>query len=103
MPEISKYEIQLNELTSLEVQVSILVERFNDLIKKNADLENQLNHIKRDNEYLKLQLSSLENDLDTKADSSTIFSASLSLKERESLKQRINEMISKINYHLSSS
>lgn len=92
MSELSKYEIFLQELSSVEVQVSAQKELCEELKNRNKELEKKLSALQRENEYLKLQIENGEN----------VF-GSLSVKERESLKLKITDVITKINNHLTSS
>jgi len=88
LPEISKLDIILDELASLEKQVINLTQKNKELLYDNSrlslhinELEEQLNSLNKENEIL-------------------INSNSLNSKEREELKQKINELVSKIDYHL---
>ena len=92
MSELSKYEIFIQELSSVEVQVSAHRELCEELKNRNKELEKKLSTLQRENEYLKLQIENGEN----------VF-GSLSAKERESLKLKITDVITKINNHLTSS
>jgi predicted nucleic acid-binding Zn-ribbon protein len=105
LSELTKYEVFLSELNSLETQSAILVERFNDLVKLNKELESQVNMISKENEYLKLQVRTMEKEVETFKGSVEKESSFLTLptKDRESLKLKINELIARINYHLGSS
>jgi len=108
LPDLSKFEIFLQELNSIEVQVSAHIELCDELQKRNKELEKKLLSLQKENEYLKMQsaeggengegLSGRKNNENQDA----VFS-SLSSKERENLKVKITEVISKINNHLTSS
>ncbi len=88
MPELSKLDLILDELSSLEKQVISLTQKNKELTYDNSrlalhinELEEQLNSLNKENEIL-------------------INSNSLNSKEREELKQKINELVNKIDYHL---
>ena len=90
MPELSKFDIILDELVSLEKLVISLTQRNKELLYDNSrlsihinELEEQLNSLNKENEIL-------------------VNSNSLNFKEREELKQKINELVSKIDFHLRS-
>jgi len=102
--ELTKYEVFLNELSSLESQISVLAERYQDVVKHLNEIENQNTIVSKENEYLKLQIKTLEKEIETfkgSVERESTFS-SLPVKDRESLKQKINELIARINYHLGS-
>lgn len=105
MADISKYEIVLNELSSLEAQVSGLLEKYDLLLNQKKELEYKVTGFSKENEYLLLQVSALENELQeirghTQGTSPLLpFSST----ERESLKHKINDMIKKIDNHVSGS
>ncbi len=104
MNELTKYEVFLNELSSLESQISVLAERYQDVVKHLNEIENQNTIVSKENEYLKLQIKTLEKEIETfkgSVERESTFS-SLPVKDRESLKQKINELIARINYHLGS-
>lgn len=103
MSELSKYEIFLQELSSVEVQVSALRELYEELQSRNKELEKKLSSLQRENEYLKLQSENGDKVTEGGDDrnSETVFS-SLSTKERENLKLKITDVITKINNHLTS-
>lgn len=103
MSELSKYEIFILELSSVEVQVSALREQYEELQSRSKELEKRLSSLQRENEYLKLQLENGEKMAEERGDSNgeTVFS-SLSVKEREDLKLKITDVITKINNHLTS-
>lgn len=104
MNELTKYEVFLNELSSMESQISVLAERYQDVVKHLNEIENQNTIVSKENEYLKLQIKTLEKEIETfkgSIERESTFS-SLPVKDRESLKQKINELIARINYHLGS-
>ncbi|MCX6149043.1 MAG: hypothetical protein NTX22_00800 [Ignavibacteriales bacterium] len=90
MTELLKFDIILDELTSLERQVISLTQKNKELSYDNSRLSVKINELEE-------QIRSLykENDI-------LVNSNSLNLKEREELKQKINELVSKIDYHLRS-
>ena len=90
MAELSKYDLILDELVSLEKQVISLTQKNKELAYDNSrlsdhinELEEQLNSLNKENEIL-------------------VNSNSINFKEREELKQKINELVSKIDFHLRS-
>jgi len=104
LTELSKYEIFLQELSSVEVQVSAQKEQYEELLNRTKELEKKLSILQRENEYLKLQLENGEKIAEQREDriGENVF-GSLNVKERENLKLKITEVITKINNHLTSS
>jgi hypothetical protein len=103
MSDLSKYEILLNELNTIEAQLSILIHKNKELIAQTGNQEMELLQLKKDNSILQLKIASLENEnkaLKNGGDNS-LFN-SLNLKERENLKVKLQNLLSKIDYHLSS-
>jgi predicted nuclease with TOPRIM domain len=90
LPELSKFDIILDELASLERQVINLTQKNKELLYDNSTLSAHINELEE-------QLKSLDKENDILSNSN-----SLNLKEREELKQKINELVNKIDYHLRS-
>lgn len=104
MSDLSKFEIFLQELSSIEVQVSAHIELCDELKNRNKELEKKLSSLQKENEYLKMQIENGESLTEQKGEDGreNVFS-SLSVKERENLKLKITDVITKINNHLTSS
>lgn len=103
MAELTKYELLINDLGSLESQASILISKFKDTFARNIELENFLAEAKKENIMLLQEITKLEGEFQKKKENGeTDLFNSLTLKERDSLKIRLQNLISKIDYHLSS-
>ncbi|MFA4924239.1 MAG: hypothetical protein WC557_08625 [Ignavibacteriaceae bacterium] len=106
MPDLSKYEIFLQELSSIEVQVSAHIELYEELQNRNKELEKKLSSLQKESRQvgMKMQIESGENlsELMGEEGKERVFS-SLSVEERENLKSKITDVITKINNHLTSS
>jgi predicted nuclease with TOPRIM domain len=103
LAEISKNDILISDLSTIETQLSILINKNRDLNTKNIDLEETLNSLKKENSILLQKLSSLENDIkNIDENTETNLFNSLNLKERENLKVKLQNLITRIDYHLSS-
>lgn len=99
---MSKYEAMINDLSILESQISILKNQFKDGVKRNEELEVALEKSKQDNTSLYKKIAALEeelNELNTNAENSLILGLTDS-NEKESYKIRLQELISRIDYHL---
>ena len=103
MADITKHEILLNELAAIEAQLSILVHKNKELIGKIGEQEIEMLKLRNDNSYLQQKIISLESEVKAPInDGDNNLFNSLNLKERENLKVRLQNLISKIDYHLSS-
>jgi septal ring factor EnvC (AmiA/AmiB activator) len=100
---MSKYESLINDLNTVESQISILRDQYNDSVKRIKELDIALEKSKQDNTSLYQKIAAMDeeiNYLKSKAEQG-ISLGTLDAEERESLKIRLQELISKINYHLS--
>ncbi|MHB1686271.1 MAG: hypothetical protein ACYCVH_02710 [Ignavibacteriaceae bacterium] len=103
MADLTKYDILINDLSSIESRVSILISKFKDTFERNIELENLLAETKRENMLLLQEITKLENEIQSKKENGeTNLFNSLTLKERDNLKVKLQNLISKIDYHLSS-
>jgi septal ring factor EnvC (AmiA/AmiB activator) len=100
LPESSKYEILLAELSSIESELVTLSDMYKDLQLKNRELEKQVSELQKDNAVLQIKLQGSEKEK-PKGELEFDFSNKLGSKERESLKARLIEMVNRIDYHLS--
>ena len=98
--DLAKYETLISELSALESQIEILNDKYNDTLERNKELEISLDSAQEDKNLLHQEVSRLEEDLQLlkqKAEEKI----NLNSEERENFKIKINDLISKINYHLS--
>jgi hypothetical protein len=101
--EISKQEILLSDLGVIQSQVEILANKCKDLTKVNLELESSLTILKKEKIDLEKKITKLESELqNTNKKSGNDFFNSLSQKEKEELKTNIGDLISRIDFHLSS-
>jgi len=98
-----KYENLISDLSTVESQITILKNQYADAVKRTKELDIALEKSKQDNTALYQKIASMEeeiNYLKSKAEQGVSLSA-LDSEERESLKVRLQELITRINYHLS--
>jgi predicted nucleic acid-binding Zn-ribbon protein len=102
LAELSKYEILLNDISQVETRISVLRDNLRDSYERKKEAEGYLNELKQENIELKQRISELEEEikLSKKLDLNSL--SSLNVKEREALKSKIQNLISRIDYHLSS-
>ena len=100
---MAKYESLLNDLSTLESQITILKNQYGDLNGRNKELDIALEKSKQDNTSLYQRISSLEeeiNYLKSKAEQG-FGPGTLNAEEREEMKLKIKDLINRINFHLS--
>jgi predicted nuclease with TOPRIM domain len=98
MADLTKYEMFLNDLSSLETQTVILTGKCKNLSLNNKKLEEELSRLKKENRELAEKIDKLELHI---PDSPELFPA-MSRTEREEMKFKLQSLITKIDYHLSS-
>lgn len=100
MAEVNKYEIILNDLNTIETQVSVLKNRSKSLNDRVTELEEQLSETHRENLELSQKVKKLEEEINKSNPQKVLFN-SLDNEDREKLKDKLQVMISKIDLHLS--
>ncbi|MEJ2615503.1 MAG: hypothetical protein P8Z35_11125 [Ignavibacteriaceae bacterium] len=102
MPDLTKYEILLKDLETITTQVSILKHNYSDSVKRIKELEDMLSSNTKEKSVLQKKVENMENELKIfQNDSENDMINSLNLKERETLKVKLKDLISRIDYHLS--
>ena len=103
MADYSKYDILLKDLDLVETQVSILNNKYKDELRKNQDLESAVIELKHQNAFLVEKLSKFESELQSlQSGGNQDLFHSLNMKEKEELKLKLRNLLSKIDYHISS-
>ncbi len=103
MADFSKYDALLNELSNIETRITYLTQHYKNLFETNLELEEKVDALRKENLLLMQKNSDLQHETENVENpgEESIFS-SLNSKERESLKGKLLDLISKIDYHLSS-
>ena len=103
MNELSKYESIINDLNLIETQAEVLKNKAKDIGLRNIQVERTLEQLKAENAALNQKVVKLEGEIDKLIGKTelNIFN-SLTSKEKETLKSKIENLIIKIDYHLSS-
>lgn len=103
MPELTKYDSLINDLSALETQISIMKSKCKDTLERNADLQQQLDEIRKENNVLVQRIQQLEEENDgLRTETEQALFNTINLKERENLKLKLQNLISRIDNHLSS-
>jgi predicted nuclease with TOPRIM domain len=103
--DLTKYDLLLSDLSSVESQALVLRDKCKTLAQANEVLEEQISKIAGENHELKEKIHKLESELEKSAEpvkDDDIFT-SMNAGEREKLKLRLQNLLSKIEYHISSS
>ncbi len=103
MAELTKHEILLNELTNVNSLLTVLINNHKSLREEKAGLEKTLSTLKDENSNLLRKLEALEKQLEENRDYSlnSMF-GSLDTIEKEELKNKIQNLVNRIDFHLSS-
>jgi predicted nuclease with TOPRIM domain len=101
--DFAKYDSLIQDLTLIESEVAAIVEKLRLSTQREQELEIQLAKAKQENAMLVKRISELEHQLEnTQIKSENEYFGSLNTKEKEVLKQKIQNLITRIEYHLSS-
>lgn len=105
MQDQTKYEALLNDLNSIETQAAVLVNKCKDLMERNLELEDFGNKAKKEITTLSQKIVNLESELEKarseQSEQEGKLSSLLNTKETETLKIKLQNLISRIDYHLS--
>ncbi|MGE5497525.1 MAG: hypothetical protein ACM3Q2_05630 [Syntrophothermus sp.] len=105
MTELSKYDYILEELSSIERQLTMLSRRNKELLLKAESLELLNRQLSNENAVLNRKVAELESKLEVVVKENNSLrsdGSSLNLKDKENLKLQIGELINKIDFHLRS-
>jgi len=104
LAENSKYTFFMDEIIALEKEVHIFLQKHEVLKKESSDLQKELEENYKENELLKLKNKELDEKLkDVAFQGTSLFNSdSLDTENKEEIKQKISELISKLDYHLRS-
>ena len=105
MPDQTKYETLLNDLSSIEMQSSVLINKIKELMEHNLEMEEFANKAKKEITLLSQKIVNLESELEKvrseQGEQEGKLSNLLNTKETETLKIKLQNLISRIDYHLS--
>ena len=103
MVDLAKYDSLIQDLSSIEAEIATLGNKLKDTEERKTELEIQIAKLRQDNSFLQKKIIELEQDiLLTKQDEEGNIFNTLNSKEKENLKLKLQDIISKIDYHLSS-
>ena len=101
MSEPTTYDYFLEELLALEKQIYIVVQKEEDFIAEKLTLRKEIQALKDENEILRIKLGEAENKVGM---SGNLFDGSdeSSAENKEVVKNKIDDLINKIDNHLRS-
>ncbi|MBN1299634.1 MAG: hypothetical protein JW995_00315 [Melioribacteraceae bacterium] len=103
MPESSKYDLFMDELLSLEKQIGVFAQRCDELVEQNNYYKDQIFNMEQENQALKNKIKEIEIQLSKQSNNEDLFGGnSLTAEDREQLKEKVGELINKIDHHLRS-
>ena len=103
MVDLAKYDSLIHDLSSIEAEIATLGNKLKDTEERKTELEIQTAKLRQDNSFLQKKIIELEQEiLLTKQDDEGNIFNTLNSKEKENLKLKLQDIISKIDYHLSS-
>lgn len=98
--DLAKYESLINDLSSIESEVATLKDMLRDNSSRSVELEEVTKRFKQENSLLKSRITELEiaiENLKKEPDTLNV----LNNKERETLKSKLQDLITRIDFHLS--
>lgn len=103
MVDLAKYDSLILDLTAIEAEIATLGNKLKDTEERKTELEIQIAKLRQDNSFLQKKIIELEQEilLSKQDEAGNIFNT-LNTKEKENLKLKLQDIISKIDYHLSS-
>lgn len=103
MVDLAKYDSLIQDLTSIEAEIATIGNKLKDTEERKTELEIQVTKLRQENSFLQKRIIELEQEilLSKQDEQGNVFNT-LNTKEKENLKLKIQDIISKIDYHLSS-
>jgi predicted nucleic acid-binding Zn-ribbon protein len=94
----------MDELSSLEKQIYLFIQKYQEQFDSNKRLEKTVKNLQKETEVYKLKIEELESKLNKAVfDVDELFNNdSLKLEDKEALRNKVNELITIIDYHLRS-
>jgi predicted nuclease with TOPRIM domain len=101
--DLAKYDSIIQDLSAIEAEIATLGNKLRDTEVRKTELEIQVAKLRQDNSSLQKKIIELEQEvlLSKQDEDGNIFNT-LNTKEKENLKLKLQDIISKIDFHLSS-
>ncbi len=103
MVDLAKYDSIIHDLSAIEAEIATVGNKLRDTEERKTELEIQVAKLRQDNSLLQKKIIELEQEilLSKQDEEGNIFNT-LNTKEKENLKLKLQDIISKIDFHLSS-
>lgn len=103
MVDLAKYDSLIQDLSSIEAEIATVGNKLKDTEERRTELEIQVAKLRQENSFLQKKIIELEQEilLSKQDEEGNVFN-NLNSKEKESLKLKLQDIISKIDFHLSS-
>jgi predicted nuclease with TOPRIM domain len=101
--DLAKYDSIIHDLSAIEAEIATVGNKLRDTEERKTELEIQVAKLRQDNLLLQKKVIELEQEilLSKQDEEGNIFNT-LNTKEKENLKLKLQDIISKIDFHLSS-
>jgi len=101
--DLAKYDSIIHDLSAIEAEIATVGNKLRDTEERKTELEIQVAKLRQDNSFLQKKIIELEQEilLSKQDEEGNIFNT-LNTKEKENLKLKLQDIISKIDFHLSS-
>jgi len=101
--DLAKYDSIIHDLSAIEAEIATLGNKLKDTEERKTELEIQVAKLRQDNSFLQKKIIELEQEilLSKQDEEGNIFNT-FNTKEKENLKLKLQDIISKIDFHLSS-
>jgi len=102
--DTSKYDLFMSEIDSLEKVIQKFAIESEVIEKEKSALEVKVDNLEKENEILVLKIKEMEKKFSKVEGKSSAITGktNLDLSERENLKDQIDDLISRIDYHIRS-
>lgn len=102
MVDLAKYDTLIQDLSKIESEIAILRNKLQDVEGRKTELEIEFAKLRQENSFLQKKIIELEQDLVIASENKdgNVFNT-LNSKEKETIKLKLQDIISKIDYHLS--
>ncbi|HMN47751.1 MAG TPA: hypothetical protein PKD67_01305 [Ignavibacteriaceae bacterium] len=102
MVDLAKYDSLIQDLSTIEAEIATISNKLQDVEEHKTELEIELSKIRQENSYLQKKIMELEQELATvKGDKEVNTFNTFNSKEKETIKLKLQDIISKIDFHLS--
>ncbi|MBZ0179004.1 MAG: hypothetical protein K8F36_06920 [Melioribacteraceae bacterium] len=104
MAENSKYDLFMDELNSLEKQIYLFKQETDEISDENLALRKKVAQLEEEQRFLRQKYEEIQAELNSYKSGELAFSSENELppEERKILKNKLNDLITKIDYHLRS-